>query len=249
MTGSLQTPHFAGTASASASEAEQEPTLRRLGRLQRVKEFFRPALRQKRVLEELAIAEAIDAPTKDLLEQPSLPGAGLLKLQELDERSLPPSPIDNNFDADMTRGGDDEITALPSLPARVRPFYTPMPTSRHQDEMGMGRMRVEDLANQAMDEAKAAYDSPGNRTSRRLSLPAEWRQLGNYARAVEHDGFEQQVLSATSAFLPLPDLSGPGLPLPDLSVPAARSATTLSLMEETLDDAQTTPASGKWFGS
>ncbi|UPX11952.1 uncharacterized protein EKO05_0002534 [Ascochyta rabiei] len=142
------------------TKAEQVPALPRLGRRQRAKEFFRPGLRKKRVAEEFAIMQLIAPEVEHSAEAPSLPGAGLLELRVREEKPLYISPIEEEFDADVTRAGDDgEITALPSLPGhRCRVRACPWRFQEQLDEPS-----AEDLADYAMDEDEAAYDAPGNR--------------------------------------------------------------------------------------
>lgn len=208
-----------------------------------MKEFFRPGLRRKRVLEELAIAESIEPATEGPMEVPSLPGAGLLKLQAMEENSLPASPLDNSFVAEMTPGDDDdteEITALPPLPGAGGRFHTLIPAHAHQQ---VEELSVEDLADQAMEDAEAAYDAPGNRLSARRPVPIGWRFAGEVTRSADTGGSEQQILTALNDFLPLPDLSGPGLPLPSCLVPNSGPATARSTTQDAADDAQTTTGS------
>lgn len=205
--------------------------LQRLGRWRRVKEVFRPALRNKRIVEKFALSEDIESRVEEPTEPPSLPGAGLLKLQAWEGDLLPVPPWVEEFDADLTRGGDDdEITALPPLPTTH--FYRPVPplsaVNRYLEEE-MDEPSVEDLADQAMDEAMAVADSPGNRLSTRPPLPAEWL-TDNFGppRETSNGDLEQWVPPTSTMFLPLPDLSSPGTPLPDPSIPDVRPATAWS---------------------
>ncbi|KAJ4357116.1 hypothetical protein N0V95_002772 [Ascochyta clinopodiicola] len=198
----------------SHTTAEQVPVLPRLGRRQRAREFLRPGLRKKRVAEEFAVAQLITPEIEQPVETSSLPGASLLELQARKEKPLPISPIEEGFDADMTRGSDDddEITALPPLPGYRYQYPAYLSSSEEHSDLPS----VECLADQAMDDAEAAYDAPGNRSSVRLPLPAEWMATRRESsRAVGMGGSGPPLPPAYAAFTPLPDMSLPGPPLPD----------------------------------
>ena len=161
------TPHTA----RHPAVGEKVPTLQRLGKSQRVKEFFRPSLRKKRIVEEFALFQRMPSHIDEPVEPPSLPDAGLLKLQEPGKKPLPASPTGTQSGPEMTRGEpDDEITALPPVASSQQFVVIPrVPVSAPEQEEteidNSDGMFGEDLIAQVSNEAVEACDSPGNRTS------------------------------------------------------------------------------------
>lgn len=214
-------------------------------------------MRDKRLAEELTIADYIlekpEQRVEPYVESPSLPGAGLQKLKEQDEKPLPPSPV-NETDPNLTRAGDDdEIQALPPLPghhheAPAAPSM-PAPLPTQDEHENVDGPFLESLADPAMDEALAEADAPGNRSSTRPALPVEWRAEA-FSQTMGSSGMMQPTSTSHTGFLPLPSaVMSPGIgSLPNLSVSTSRLGRTRAGMDEDGDGAQETPASGKWFG-
>lgn len=182
-----------------------------------------------------------------------MPGAGLQKLKEPDEKPLPPSPVDET-DQNLTRtGDDDELQALPPLPghrykAPAAPSM-PAPLPTQDEDENVDGPSFESLADQAMDEALAEADAPGNRSSTRPALPVEWRAEA-FSQTMGSSNMMQPTSASHIGSLPLPSaVLSPDLGwLPNLSVSTSRLGTARAGMDEDSDGAQETPTSGKWFG-
>lgn len=218
-----------------------------------MKEFLRPGLRKKRALEEYDIAQNLQARTDEPTEAPSLPDAGLQMLWDHGNQSMPALLVQqSDDDVALSSDDEDEITALPPLPRcyNTMPADHPEPPLSLVQEGDSDGPSLEDLADQAMDEALAAADAPGNRSSIRPALPAHWltttpthspRQL----RSVFSDGDLSLVVRDTG-FLPLPVavFSTSSIPLPSFrSLPA-----TARIEGESDGGDPDTPASGRWLG-
>jgi hypothetical protein len=212
-----------GTALAPApAQTEERPLFVRMGWRLKLREKFSKSSRNKRLTEEWRKVQAIagqpEQPAEEVDEPPSLPGAGLTRLKEQDEKPLPPSPVDET-DPNLTRGdNDDGILALPPMPGHHRrtsavsseDFEFPIRLQRDEEPS------LEDL----MDDALDAADAPGNRSSIRSPLPPQWRAT-EFSRTMSSRGIRQQEASRSTEFLPLPSavLSSDLGYLPNLSAP------------------------------
>ena len=227
--------------------AEQKPILQRLGWRQRMKKFLHPDLRKERVQEEVVLSQRIEPHLEGSVELPSLPGAGLQKLRER-EKPMPVSPIQEDFDADLTQGGDDvEITALPPLPGyRYQASDGPQVFQERIYEPSIKYLA--DQAGQAMEEAMAVADVPGNRSSTRLPLTAIWtaEELES-PMTVGNGGIEQQaqrIQTGQREPIPLPAaVFLPGAtPLPCFQVLGNKPATARSEADDIDNGEQKTSA-------
>lgn len=245
--------------SAATHVIEQELVLKRLGWQQRFKELLRPDLRKKRALEEFAISQHILVHVENPIEPPSLPGAGLHLLREREDKSPPTTPIDES-DVELTRGDDeDDMTALPPMPDRKHSPSVSCRTSwslSMNEEDNADQFSVDDLADEAMDEALAVADAPGNRSSIRPTLPAEWimdwPSTPKSTRAAAGPITEQQTPMKQTGRLHLSStmyspMTSPTSSFFNFSTRGSRASETSSEVEEDVDTAQKTLASCRWF--
>lgn len=228
-------------AAAGTETTDQRPNLQRLSLGKRVRGLLRPERRRKRAVQESGIAqrhqEHMNAPTEPRI---------LSSDEEGEEKPLPSSHIHDI----------EEITALPPMPGQHRTMparrlgLLPSPAPS-QD--GMEESSLEDLTDQALDDALAAADSPGNRNSTRPALPAEWMiDLPRPLRTAMSDS-SLRVSSRQAGLVPLPlAVYLPGsVPLPgfaEVEVVGSRPVGARGEEDGGDDREQDTPASGMEVG-
>lgn len=196
-------------------------------------------MRNKRIAEEFAAAERLTPNDEEPTEQPLFPKKGVLMLKERQDRLLPAKPIGEELDVDMTQKDDEEITVRPRLFDIQQHCYGPrVAVDAQVHEKQADEQSVDDLTAKVTEEAIAAADSPGNRRSPRLPLPAEWiANKPEPSKAVGSSAVQTASAPYYMTFLILPDLSSPGLPLPNLSMPGVRPAKAQRDADEALDGA------------
>ena len=237
---------------------EKVPILQRLGKSQRVKEFFRPSHRKKRIGEEFVLFQRMPSHIDEPVEPPLLPGAGLLKLQESEEKPLPASPAGTHLGAEMTRDGlDNETTALPPVASSQQVVAIPrVPVSAlEQEETEIDNSDVmfgEGLVAQVSEEAVEAWDSPGNRMSTRPGISLKWRPDKLEALRAASNGEQLPAIVTTPVtipkkFFPVPNAwSEPGaIPIPNFSMLENSPMAVKREVDEVAEDAQKTPASSR----